>query len=302
MPSAPDFGDPTAPKALRAVWTKIPLAKRRLLAYGPLSPGRASFQTACVVIAAELALHGIEQEVAVTACEDMPFTADTTPREKVLKSVAAWVKWAYHPPSGTPIMSGCPRSGRTSGGVDTSRMRDSFRAYCEGGCQMTCSSFRLNAMPELNLVGTAYESAIISHLWMPVQSAGGLGSEARRLYAIIASMAVAEGSDKVRAASTYLIRRVGGDMSSRTVRHHLAKLKQHGLIRTLNKHTALIYVPPLSDDQLSRLLAQLGVHDAARWNVIAANHESLRKAEEFPSWDLDEAKEALGLPTETTRS
>ena len=146
----------------------------------------------------------------------------------------------------------------------------------------------LNAMPELALMGTAYEPTIMSKLWMSGK-AGGLGYETRQVYAILASMAIMERSEKVRASGTYLTRRLGGEWPAVTVRKHMAKLREHGLITTMNKHVALHWIPPMSENALAALLVKLGVNEAAKWNVIEANWDSLRKAEEWPSWDAEEA-------------
>jgi hypothetical protein len=272
------------------VWLRMPLAKRRLLVLGPLEPGRDNFRTAVIVIAAELALHGVSEDAAGKVCSGMAFETGVTLPSKVRKSIPDWVKFAYHPPSKTPIMSGCPQTGRGNSERGT-RMREAFQGYCNEGCAMTCASFKLNAMPELNLVGTDYEPVLTSALWMPAKS-GGLGMEAKRLYSIIASVAVAESTNTVQASSTYLTGRVGGQIAARTIRRHMARLREYNLLRTMNKHTGLLYVTPPPMDTLTALCRTLGVTEAARWNVIDANNESLRKAEAWPTWDVEDAIEA----------
>ena len=45
----------------------------------------------------------------------------------------------------------------------------------------------------------------------------------------------------------------------------------------------------LSSDKLRALEAHLGVEFSAKWNRIEASHDSLRKAELWPTWDVFEA-------------
>ncbi len=277
---------PLARLALDA-WKRMPLAKRRLLTDGPLTPGRDAFRLAVVAIAAELRLQGVEQEAAEGICAGMPFTEGATPRRKVVKSVKTWVQWAYHPPDGQPILSGCPRTGRTSGSERSSRLRSTFADHCDTACAQSCPAMRLHAMPELALIGTAYEATLLSRIWMS-KKAGGLGPEARQVYAILASIAVVERSEKVHASSGYVCRRLGGEWPAATLRRRLTRLRHHGLIKTLNKHTGLHWIPPLSDEALAALEDTLGVNEAARWNVIEANWDSLRKAELWPTWEPED--------------
>lgn len=279
--------DPPAPRGIpQATWERMPLAKRRLVAYGPMTPGRDALRTAVIVIAAELALQAVPQDVAEKVCLTMDFETGATARSKLRKSIPDWVKWAYHPKSGTPVLSGCPQTGRT-GSEQGRKLREAFEGYCNDGCALTCASFKLNRMPELNLLGTDYEAILTSALWMPAQS-GGLGSETKQLYAIVASSAVAESTNTVQASSTYLTSRVYGQYSSRSIRRYMARLRKHGLVRLMNKHTGEYWIEPMSMDALTTLCATLGVTEAARWNVIEANYESLRKAEEWPTWDTEE--------------
>jgi hypothetical protein len=281
--SAELASNPPAPEGVPAsVWKRIPLGKRRLLTYGPLVPGSDAFRTAAICIAAELRLHDVPEAVAVELVTGMPFTTGSSPRRKVLKQVPRFVRFAYQ--RKTPLLSGCPSIPSRNGDDDRRKLRDSFAAYCGNDCARTCSALRFNRIPEAMIAGTDYEPALLSSLWMPANS-GGLGTDCQRLYAILASIAVAEGRAEIYAASTYLSNRIDGTHSARTLRDRMRKLRECGLVETLNKRAALYRVKALDADEIAELEERLGTKEAARWNVIENNHESLRKSSEFPSWD-----------------
>jgi hypothetical protein len=76
----------------------MPRAKQRLALEGPMDAGRGAFRDAVLIVAAELRLHDVPEDDAVSACQAIPFAADSTPRHKVLKSVRDFVRFAYNPP------------------------------------------------------------------------------------------------------------------------------------------------------------------------------------------------------------
>jgi hypothetical protein len=278
------------------IWDRIPLAKRRLLTYGPMTPGRDAFRDAVVAVAAELSLHGITEEVAVRICRKMPFVTGATSDLRVRRGTTAFVRWAYHAKDGEPVYSGCPRITHTSGNEETSRMRGAFEPFCDAECAATCAAFAYNVMPETKLLGTEYFPAISSAIWTSPRQ-GGLDKDARTIYAVMASIAVATKSDTVWASANYITQRLDGALNTRMIGRRIVQLRSHNLLVLRNKHRGEYWVPVPSPEFLEALEVRLGVSEARRWNRREAAWQSLRKAEMFPTWSVEEA---LGSGGETT--
>jgi DNA-binding transcriptional ArsR family regulator len=272
---------------LPRAWQRlVPHAKRRILTDGPPFTGHDALRIAVIVVAAELASLDVSEQDALTICASIPFTPGRTPESRVRKQIPAFVRWAYSPPDGIPILTGCPRAADRYGSTDSprGRLKAIFEPYCDDDC-FPCPIFLARSTPELTLIGSKYEPLLISHIWMSHRQ-GGLGAETRQVWMTLAAIAEASGQDVIEASSHYIAHRLGGKVASRTVRHHLSRLGSHGLVETTHRKKGWRRIVAFDQAAVDALEQTLGVLEAARWNRVEANWDSLRKAIEAPEWDV----------------
>jgi hypothetical protein len=263
-----------------SAWRSMPLAKRKLLLEGPLTSGHGALISAVTTLAFELRLQGLSQEATLDALKDIPFVAGKTPERKVRKQIPAVIAWVYRQEQ---RLSGCPE---TSEGA--SKMRDSFSGYCDAECQASCRLRRAVKSPEALLAESPYGDTLESLLWMSGRQ-GGLGEGPKRVWVTMAAMAVVQESERISASTNYLTHRLGGTIQRRTLARNMQKLRIAGLLVLVGGQRGTYEVPMLSSDELRALETRLGVDYSAKWNRIEASHDSLRKAEEWPTWDVFKA-------------
>lgn len=256
------------------VWRRMPLAKQRLFLEGPTTSGHNGLISAVTTLAFELRLHGMSLEEVATALQDIPFTPGTTPEWRARKQIPAVVAWAFGEPQ---RLSGCPQ---TSSGY--SKMRDSFADYCDATCRASCKLRQSVLAPEALVADSEYRHVLESLVWMSGRQSG-LGEGPRRVWIILASMTVLQQTEQLTVSTAYLTHCMRGSIPYSTLARHLKTLRDIGLVEYLGK--GRYRLPCLARAEVEKLEKKLGCDYEARWNRIAANYNSLKKAEEWPTWD-----------------
>jgi hypothetical protein len=266
MPIAPPKTIPSA------AWLRMPLAKRRLAAEGPADAGTDAARYAAITVAAELRLHGLSEEEAWAVVREMPFTTGSTPRHRVKKQLRRSVAFAYHPPDGQQILSGCCQDPRPRIGTATGRtLRPTFAAYCDEECARTCPMLRAIRNPGGALAGTDYEPLDLSDVWT---HGTGLGLAGRRVWRTLALLALARGTDEIEGASRYVCLKLEGALGDRHIRTLLARMHALGIVTLLNKRTALRRVHVLDTDAVVELEVRLGVAGRRDANIRHARTQT----------------------------
>ncbi len=245
------------------------LAKRRLAVEGPLLPGTNAVLLGSIAVAAELRLQDVPQDVAEEIVLKMPLEATSTnPVRRLRKQQRRGVAFAYHPPDGQAILSGCCRDPRPrTGNHSTSSLREQFVGYCDDDCEATCPMLRAIRSPDRALWGTPHEPVVRSNLWV---QGGGLGAAGRDVYCLVAAQAIVRGTEEVQASSRYVTMKLDGLYSDRHVRRMLSALDTHGLITLRRKRTGLRRVETVSSEDLVKLEEHLGVAGRRSQNVKEA--------------------------------
>jgi hypothetical protein len=260
------------------LWGGAAPAKRRLALEGPLDPGTDAARRAAIVVAAELKVQGAPIETAQAIVQEMPFTPGNTPERKVRRQLIRSVRWAYNPPDGQPVLTGCCRDTRPHCRTQTARLRQVFEPYCDEECERSCPMLRASRNPVGSLHGTPYEPIIVSDIW--TNSGGGFGTNGERVYALIAGLAVVSGTDKIRVSSRFLTMKLEGRITSSQIRRILKKMGECGLVPLLYRPTALRHVPALTLEEIVSLEKRLGVYGAHDANI----REARRESDDYLSW------------------
>lgn len=260
-------------------------AKRRLIVEGPTRPGTSAARMAAIAIAAELRIQGVSEAdvlAYVTSRLELFETGSTVGRQ-LARQLERSVRFAYHPPNGEPILSGCCRDPRPrAGGAATGALRASFEPYCDEECKRVCPLLRTILNPDRSLHGTPYEALEGSSLWL---QGGGLGEVGRVATQLIAAKALALSTTDVQASSRYLCLKSGGRWSARHFRRALAALDRHELISLLDKRTGLRRLLPRDQEWIESLEARTGVAGKRAAHIAEARKES----DGYLDWLADEA-------------
>jgi hypothetical protein len=283
LPIGFDIGPKRPAGVDRQTWRKIPLAKRRLIAEGPLDRDHAGIYDSVLILAAELRLHDVAEEDALAVALTMPLDVPPGKERRERRQFAAAVRWAYNPPNGVPLLTGCPRATCHSGAPDRSRMRSRFAAYCDDACAKTCTIRRGSAAPQVVLVDSPFWNVISSSLWAD----RGLGPEGRAIYELLAALATVspDPDAPVWASRRYIAGRLNYLVSQTTITRRLAVMRSLGLATLANKRRGLYTVHRLSDEQVEELEAFRGTSEKVAERQRDAERESLEYAEWTFEWD-----------------
>jgi hypothetical protein len=254
-----------------ARWEKMPLSKRRLATLGPVGSGQEAARMAAIIVAAECKAAGMTLDVAKRIALEMPFVTGATPRRKVLKQVARAVeRFAYSPPNGQPILTGCCRDPRTGSGAPLGRtLRGYMAPYCDAACAATCPMLRAVRFPSTAIGDTPYKHIDDSDLWQHGSGYGEAGQFAWRTLALLAELT----TDRVvEASATYICQRSGGKYSDDHLRRVLKLMSEDGLVPVIGRsgRTTQRHVPILSLDELRDLERRKGVFGKRASNMRAA--------------------------------
>jgi hypothetical protein len=239
-----------------------------------------------LILAAELRLHGVPEDEAVTIVRRMPLDAMTPGEQnRHRRGVAGIVRWAYNPPGGIPILTGCPRAFRNDAS-QTGRLRGLFEPYCDDACKKTCCMLRGNRIPATALPGSPFENVWESSLWV---SGAGLGNDGKTLYEVLAALAVAqtEANEPVWATSRYLARRLGHQIEARQIRRLLERMDSLGIITLEDRKKGTRHVRELSGEQVSELEAHLGTAEKVRERQLEVEREQAAFREWMPPFEED---------------
>jgi hypothetical protein len=269
-----------------SVWERVPLAKRRLASLGPLDVGRAAMGDAVVIVAAELRAQKVPEDVALVVCLAIPFETDSTPAGKVRKSVGDWVRWAYNPPDGKPILTGCPGAARHTGiAAPTGRLRGRFSGYCDAECKRTCPIRSATLTPALVLVGSDYSPILGSTLWT---SRMGLGATGKAVWERVAAMAVAADSENVLASQRFLTIKMDGQFPNRTIGNALTNLETAGLVTMKNPRTGERTIHVRGAKWVADAERARGTRAGATANIHTASRESVDYMLYLNQWEDEE--------------
>lgn len=271
------------------VWRQLPLAKQRLAVEGPTQRDHGGTRDAVIVLAAELRIAGATQEEALEVVREMPLDVPPNKERHYRKQYAAFVAWVYDPPDGIPILTGCPRSKSRSQAQQTSRLRSTFKPYCDAECAKTCPIRRGGAVPATALLGSPFENVWGSSLWASTQ----LGMEGKAIYERLASLAAVgkTAEEPVWASRRYIASRLGYQVTQTTITRRLTVMASLGLIALTNKRKGLYTVHKLTDEQVVELEAFLGTREKVTDRERDAKLESLAFAEW--AWEWDDSDEML---------
>jgi hypothetical protein len=278
----------------RGVWQKMPRSRQRLITEGPAQHGREAVQTAVIVLASELRLHGVGEEQAldwITTSLPDDYNHRGNDAQRLYSSA---VRWAYK--ADPPILIGCPKP------ADSHKLRPVFAPYCDADCQQSCPIRQGRQVPEVALINSPFEPLLVSTIW------ANLGMTARELWRVMASLAVVRQENYVIAASTrWLVLRMNNVIPKASVERHHRRLVELGLVRVISAPKGLKQVIPLTERQVEELERKLGtdVQTAQRkarivneWDDYAIDHPEFTG---FWEDDIEEAREAVrSLPTPGT--
>jgi hypothetical protein len=267
-----------------AVWERIPLAKRRLVILGPREAGLGAARDAAIILASELALRGVPQRDALAACVRIPFSPASTPERLVRKQFENFVQWAYKPPDGKPILTGCPASARVrSTGSGAGRLRGRFSAYCDSECERSCCILRGAREPEAVIASSPFSPVYSSTLWVP-RSQAHLGPIAREVYRQLALLAAPRPSHPVHASSRYLSARTGFHYDAGHIRRLLKRMQQLELVSLIDRKHGIYRVHRRSAGWVERLETKLGTRRKVDGNRHAIAREQLYYLDWLNEW------------------
>jgi hypothetical protein len=268
----------------RATWTNLPLAKRRLATEGPVESGHAAARDAALVVAAELRLHHVAEELALHVVREMPLLDLPGKQRHYRKQFPKFVRWAYAPPDGRPLLTGCPRSPRHSEQSGVAHLRDRFAPYCDNDCARTCRIRRASHVPAAALPDSPFEPVWNSSIWV---RGGGLGAAGKDVYEILAALATTspDASSPVWAASRYLATRLGHIVGQSNVRTLLRKMDSLGLVTLEDARRGLYRVHTLTEEQVADLEAFLGTAEKVQERQRDVDREWLAHREWLNEWD-----------------
>jgi DNA-binding transcriptional ArsR family regulator len=276
-------GGPKPPPGIdRQTWRKVPLAKRRLIVEGPLDRDHPGIFDAALIIAAELRLQGVPEDVALEVVRAMPLDVPPQKQHRERRQFPKAVNWAYNPSDGIPVYTGCPRGERHSGAPQTSRLRQRFERYCDDDCAKTCRIRQGGAIPAAVLIDSPFWNVLQSSIWAK------LGPGARLVYERLASLAALnpDGAERpVWAARRYLAGKLGYTIPQSTITDHLAKLRSLGLIDLVNKRRGHYIVSALTDAQVNGLESFLRTSRLVKQREQEAKLETLAYSEWTYDWD-----------------
>ena len=275
----------------RDTWRKLPLAKQRLAAEGPLETGHGAARDAVLIVAAELRLHGVTENTAAQAVQAIPL-ADTPGKQRHMRrQFPEFVRWAYNPPDGLPVLTGCPKAPRHSNMTGMSRLRERFAPYCDDACGRTCRIRRACNAPATALIESPFENVWNSTLWV---RGAGLGPGGRDVYEVVAALAAnsPDHEEPVQAASRWIATRLGHIVGQSNVRDLLKKMDSLGLVTCEDRRQGLYRVRPLTDGQIAQLEAHLGTAEKVAERQRDVEREWLGHREWLNAWD--DAEELVG--------
>jgi hypothetical protein len=259
------------------VLRQMPLAKLRLLREGSDQVGRHAARHSAIVIAAELRLLGVSEKDALPAVLEMPFSPGTTSERKVRGSFADAVRFAFHPPDGRVILSGCPavaRLGSTRSPAST--LRRMFECHCDESCERTCPILRRARDPESVIAGSPFATVYRSSLWVSGTGAK-LGAAGREIYAHVAALSATHPGVPIRASSRWLSVRCGCRYSDRRIRDVLKRFHELGLVTLTNRRLGCRLVELRPDEWVAALEDELGT----RREADARYHNALRQRDDY---------------------
>jgi hypothetical protein len=268
-----------------AVLREMPLAKLRLLREGSDQVGRHAARLSAIVIAAELRLLGVSEKDALATVFKMPFSPDSTPERKVRASFADAVRFAFHPPDGRPILSGCPGSARLgSTGSPASTLRRMFECHCDESCERTCPILRRARDPESVIAASPFAAVYRSSLWVSGGTGAKLGAVGREVYAHVAALSASHPGVPIRASSRWLSVRCGCRHSDRRIRDVLKRFHELGLVMLTNRRLGCRLVEVRSEEWVAALEDELGTRretNARYVSVLRQRDDYLRYLNEW---------------------
>jgi hypothetical protein len=258
-------------------WRRMPLAKRRLAAEGPIEPGHIAARRAAMILAGECRRQGIPFDVAVHVCINIPFATGSTPRRRVTKQLARAARYGYYPQNGQTLLTGCCRDQRprsTSGSL-----RQTFAPFCDGACAESCEALRAIRFPAIELDESEYAAIDQSNLFL---HGGGLGRVGHDVWRRLAQLALRDDDRKVTATGSYLFHKLDGIYTERHVRAALRSLEKVELAALLHEEpqSRTWHIPALEHEKIAELEKRLGVHGKREANL----REARNKKSDYEDW------------------
>lgn len=270
--------------AERAAWERMPLSKRRLAVMGALEAGTQAALSTAIIIAAEAKAQDLPFPVAEKLACQIKYQTGRTHRHRVLRQLKRGAAFAYEPPNGQPVLSGCcrdprPRSPRS--GAATGRMRSLMAPYCDEACAKTCPMLKAIRHTQLAVAETDYANVLDSSIF---QTGSGLGESGRAAYELLALLATLNPERNVAASAGYLVYKSGGLFTREAFQKALKALNEWGLAPIVGVekklHTAIRHVPVQTDQMIRALEIKLGVAGKRKRNMS----DAARSAERYQDW------------------